>query len=119
MSTSRLIITVFFIACRPAGEEWISEDIHHDTQLDTGESGDDSVLLSLVTGAVEIIPKTSIDGEIEIVIGCWHRGCPIGKIGILQEGLVKLFVVLRAQVPVHVWIRFKSCVCTWRGDVAP
>jgi hypothetical protein len=49
-----------FLACAPSGDEWIEVNVHHDDNADTSS-------FLVLTGALEVIPKTSLSGEMELI----------------------------------------------------
>jgi hypothetical protein len=49
-----------FLACAPSSEEWLEVDVHHEDNTDT-ES------FQTLQGALEIIPKTSLSGEMALI----------------------------------------------------
>ena len=73
MTSIRFSALSLLLACRAPVDSWTSADIEHtdsETRSDTGDSS--SVEITLLTGAVEIIPKTEITGSLEFFVGAYN-----------------------------------------------
>jgi hypothetical protein len=57
----RFSFILLCLACAPDGDAWISAEVHHEDNADT-ES------FSRVTGAIEVIPKTSLLGDLTLTL---------------------------------------------------
>ena len=72
MHRSLLALIGVALGCQPSGDAWTEADIQHPDDTQSGNGSTYGVDLAILTGEVEIIPKTSIEGSVEFIAGVYN-----------------------------------------------